>query len=78
MQSGGDWMMENVHLSIQGMSQEKQKIIANMISAILKVVCISCVCCGTVLYHVHLQLIRLFAGVVALITGKRFLASDLS
>ena len=31
-------------------------------------------CFGAVLSHVHLQLIRLFAGVVALIASQRFLA----
>ena len=55
------------------MSQEKQ-IIADMASAILKVVCILNVHFGTVLSHVVLQLIRLFAGVVALLAGKRYLA----
>ena len=64
---------ENVHLVIQGMSQEKQ-IIINMIFAILKVVCILYVRFGTVLSHVVLQLLWLFAGVVALLAGKRFLA----
>ena len=68
------WYSENVHLVMQDMSQEKQKIIANLISAILKVVCILCVCFGTVLSHVVLQLIRPFAGEVALLAGKRFLA----
>ena len=65
--------LENVHLVIQGMSQEKQ-IIINMIFAILKVVCILYVRFGTVLSHVVLQLLWLFAGVVALLAGKRFLA----
>ena len=57
----------------QGMSQEKQ-IIINMIFAILKVVCILYVRFGTVLSHVVLQLLWLFARVVALLAGKRFLA----
>ena len=33
---------------------------------------ISCICFGTEHSHVHLKLIRLFAGVVALLADKRF------
>ena len=44
----------------------------NGISATLEAVFLW-ICVGTVLSHVHLQLIRLFAGVVALLAGKRFL-----
>ena len=56
----------------QGMSQEKQ-IIINMIFAISKVVYILYVRFGTVLSHVVLQLLRLFAVLVAMLAGKRFL-----
>ena len=38
-----------------------------------KVACSLCVCFCSVLSHVHLLLIRQFAGVVALLAGKRFL-----
>ena len=58
------------HFVIQGMSQEEK----NMIFAISKVICILYVRFGTVLSHVVLQLLWLFAGVVALLAGKRFLA----
>ena len=44
---------------------------ANIASVILEVV--RC-CFGIVLFHVLLQLIRLFEGVVALLAGKRSLA----
>lgn len=55
------------------MSQERQ-IIIHMIFAILKIVCILYVRFGTALSRVVLQLHWLFAGVVALLAGKRFLA----
>ena len=35
----------------------------------------SCICFCTVLSHVHLQVLGLFAGIVALLAGKRFLTS---
>ena len=52
-------------------SRETNKHI--MISAMLKV-CL-CICFCTVSFHVLIQLIRQFAGVVAFLAGKRFLAS---
>ena len=45
---------------------------ANIASGIL-VAFLRC-CFGIVLSHVHLQLSRVFAGVVALLAGKRSLA----
>ena len=40
----------------------------------MKTFILLCVCFCTVLSHVILQLTRLFAGIVALLTGKRFLS----
>ena len=57
----------------------KQILQYKIISVIFEVVCFFSIWCEisfyVVLFHMHLQITRPFAGVVALLAGKRFLAS---
>ena len=64
----GGWMVENVR---ETLFYERLRCLLLKIENIFA---LSCICFLIVLSHVLLQLIRLFAGIVALLTGKRFLA----